>query len=133
MFHTYRTIKNHGAPFACATHHTAVPTERNSRKMAAMQQKVRTSLAATLVESGLLRSEGLINGKWLASKSGKTFQVVDPATATEFAAVAAYGEEDTKLAVLAAEQSFDGCRSKTMQVRDSHLSFLSRLAPTTLQ
>lgn len=93
-----------------------------------MQQKVRSSLAATLVESGLLRSEGLINGKWLGSKSGKTFQVFDPATATEFAAVAAYGEEDTKLAVLAAEQSFDAWRSKTMQVRGSYPCFVLTLA-----
>ncbi|CAM9407446.1 unnamed protein product [Scytosiphon promiscuus] len=95
--------------------------------MAAMQQKVRSSLAAALVESGLLRSEGLINGKWLASKSGKTFQVFDPATATEFAAVAAYGEEDTKLAVSAAEQSFDSWRSKTMQERGRVLSRWSEL------
>ncbi|CAM9733132.1 unnamed protein product, partial [Hapterophycus canaliculatus] len=95
--------------------------------MASMQQKIRSALAATLVESGLLRSESLINGRWLASKSGKTFQVLDPATATEFAAVAACGKDEAKLAVSAAEQSFDAWRSKTMQERGRVLSSWSEL------
>ncbi len=85
--------------------------------MAALQHKTRTSLAATLSSSGLLRSQGLIDGKWLSAASGKTFQVNDPASGAEVATVSAYGEEDTKLAVSAAEKSFGAWRSKTMQVK----------------
>lgn len=74
------------------------------------------SLSAKLVETGLLRSKGLIDGKWMPAASGKTFEVNDPAVGAVVAAVSAYGEEDTKLAVSAAEKSFDAWRSKTMQV-----------------
>lgn len=84
--------------------------------MAAMQQKLRTSLAATLTDTGLLRSDGLINGKWVKAASGKLFAVNDPGTDTKVASVSAFGEADAKLAVSAAEQSFDAWRSKTMQV-----------------
>lgn len=84
--------------------------------MAALTPKARASLRATLVEPGLLRTKGLIDGKWLSAASGKTFAVTDPATDTEVASVASFGEADAKLAVSAAEQSFDAWRSKTMQV-----------------
>lgn len=49
--------------------------------------------------------------------SGRTFEVNDPAAGGAVAAVSAYGEEDTKLAVSAAERSFGAWRSKTMQVK----------------
>lgn len=80
-------------------------------------QKARRSLSAKLIETGLLRSKGLVDGKWMPAASGRTFQVTDPASGTAVAAVAAYGEKDTKLAVSAAEKSFGAWRSKTMQVK----------------
>ncbi|CAM9416916.1 unnamed protein product [Ectocarpus sp. 4 AP-2014] len=95
--------------------------------MAAMQQKLRASLAATLTETGLLRSDGLINGKWVKAASGKLFPVNDPGTDTKVASVSAFGEADAKLAVSAAEQSFDAWRSKTMQERGRLLSRWSEL------
>lgn len=121
---------------ACAPVCTKAATNKNTylsslalANMADMHPKARTSLRAALVETGLLRSKGLIDGKWLSAASGETFQVNDPATDTEFFSVASFGKADTKLAVSAAEKSFDAWRSKTMQVRfdDGERSALRRI------
>ena len=49
----------------------------------------------------------LIDGKWVAAKSGKTFQVFDPATGGQIAAVADGGPEDIDAAVKAARKAFE--------------------------
>src|ERR1700742_826719 len=55
----------------------------------------------------------LIDGKWVAAKSGKTFPVFDPATGGQIAAVADGGPEDIDAAVKAARKAFeDGPWSK---------------------
>ncbi len=48
-----------------------------------------------------------IGGKWLDSKSGKTFDVEDPATGKTIATCAAGGNEDIDLAVSSARAAFD--------------------------
>ena len=48
-----------------------------------------------------------INGQWVDSKSGKTFDVEDPATGKKIATCSAGGEEDINLAVSAARKCFD--------------------------
>ena len=48
-----------------------------------------------------------INGNWVNSKSGKTFDVEDPATGKKIATCSAGGEEDINLAVSAARNAFD--------------------------
>lgn len=91
--------------------------DRHARTLQVAMHRARTSLSTKLIETGLLRSKGLIDGKWVPAASGQTFQVHDPASGGAVAAVSAYGEEDTKLAVSAAEKSFSAWRSKTMQVK----------------
>jgi phenylacetaldehyde dehydrogenase len=55
-----------------------------------------------------------INGNWVDSKSGKTFDVEDPATGKKLATCSAGGKEDIDLAVAAARKAFDsGTWSKT--------------------
>ena len=49
----------------------------------------------------------LIDGKWVAAKSGKTFPVFDPATGGQIAAVADGGPEDIDAAVKAARKAFE--------------------------
>lgn len=49
----------------------------------------------------------LIDGKWVAAKSGKTFDVFDPATDQVFAQVAEGDAADVELAVAAARKAFD--------------------------
>ena len=48
-----------------------------------------------------------INGQWVDSKSGKTFDVEDQATGKKIATCSAGGEEDINLAVSAARKCFD--------------------------
>jgi phenylacetaldehyde dehydrogenase len=49
----------------------------------------------------------LIDGKWTAAKSGKTFPVFDPATGETMAQVSAGDKEDIDLAVKAARRAFE--------------------------
>ena len=44
----------------------------------------------------LLRTECLIGGKWVGSKSGKTFEVINPATEEVLASVPRMGHEDVQ-------------------------------------
>ena len=48
-----------------------------------------------------------INGNWVDSKSGKTFDVEDPATGKKIATCAAGDKNDVDLAVSAARKAFD--------------------------
>lgn len=48
-----------------------------------------------------------INGEWVDSVSGKTFETVNPATGEKLAEVAEAGPEDINLAVKAAREAFD--------------------------
>jgi aldehyde dehydrogenase (NAD+)/phenylacetaldehyde dehydrogenase len=48
-----------------------------------------------------------INGEWVNSQSGKTFETVNPATGERLANVAEAGPEDIDLAVRAAREAFD--------------------------
>ena len=48
-----------------------------------------------------------INGKWVDSKSGKTFDVEDPATGKKISTCAAGDKNDIDLAVSAARKCFD--------------------------
>src|SRR5262247_4313870 len=49
----------------------------------------------------------LIDGKWVAAASGKTFPVYNPATGTVMAQVAEADKEDVDRAVRAARRAFD--------------------------
>src|SRR5262245_25012511 len=50
----------------------------------------------------------LIDGKWVESASGKTFDTVNPATGAVLATVAEGDKEDIDRAVAAARRAFDG-------------------------
>lgn len=55
-------------------------------------------------------SEAFIDGQWVAAQSGATFDVVNPATDTVLASVAACNTEDVDAAVVAARRAFDDGR-----------------------
>ena len=50
----------------------------------------------------------LIDGKWVAAQSGKTFPVEDPATEETITQVASGDKADIDLAVAAARRAFEG-------------------------
>ncbi|MFE8071075.1 NAD-dependent succinate-semialdehyde dehydrogenase [Marinobacteraceae bacterium S3BR75-40.1] len=59
-----------------------------------------------MIESPLLKHrEGYIGGEWVASESGDTLSVVNPATSEVLADVASYGEAETKRAVEAGQRA----------------------------
>ncbi|PYQ01655.1 MAG: aldehyde dehydrogenase [Acidobacteria bacterium] len=71
----------------------------------------------------------LVDGAWVEARSGRTFEVMDPATAEPMATVPDAGAEDVDLAVKAARRAFDGgWRDATAQERGR---ILLRLAETT--
>ena len=55
-----------------------------------------------------------INGKWIDAKSGKTFDVEDPATGKKIATCAAGDKNDIDLAVQAARKAFDSGKWTSM-------------------
>jgi len=70
----------------------------------------------------------LVDGEWVEARSGRTFEVVDPATAEPMATVPDAGAEDVDRAVKAARRAFDaGWRDATAQERGR---ILFRLADT---
>ena len=54
----------------------------------------------------LLKNKAYINGKWVVSNSGKTFEVTNPFNNEVIARVSDCGQEETKLAIDAASEAF---------------------------
>ena len=69
----------------------------------------------------------LINGKWQAAKSGKTFETVNPATEEVIAQVAEGDAADVDLAVKAARNAFESGPWNRMDARDRG-KLMNRLA-----
>jgi phenylacetaldehyde dehydrogenase len=70
----------------------------------AIQTPIGQKLATGFLAS---RRQNLIGGKWTDAKSGKTFEVINPADGQVIAHVAAGEKEDIDLAVAAARDAFD--------------------------
>src|SRR5580698_1511091 len=70
----------------------------------AIQRPALSSAAATFLAKEL---KLLINGKWVAARSGKTFPVEDPATEETIAHAPAGDKADIDLAVAAARRAFE--------------------------
>jgi succinate-semialdehyde dehydrogenase/glutarate-semialdehyde dehydrogenase len=72
----------------------------------------------SLADSSLLKTEGLINGAWVAAQNGQArFAVTDPATGLELAQVANLGAIDAAASLSAAEKAWAPWRSKTAKER----------------
>jgi succinate-semialdehyde dehydrogenase/glutarate-semialdehyde dehydrogenase len=69
----------------------------------------------------LLRSQAFIDGKWVDAQSGKTFDVINPATQEIITHVPDMGESDTLLAIEAANQAFQKWRYVASKEREEIL------------
>ncbi len=78
-----------------------------------------TSPLASLKDPSLLKTDALINGKWIAGAS--RFAVHDPATGAHLVDVANLGAQDAKAAIDAANAAWPAWRSKTAKERSSIL------------
>jgi len=73
-----------------------------------MNAQAQPTLLNSKVESFINRPRTvLIDGRWVAAKSGKTFDVFDPSTGHPIAKVAACEKADVDIAVAAARKAFD--------------------------
>lgn len=66
-----------------------------------------------LKEMTLFRQQGLIGGRWVDADSGRTIEVIDPATQCVIGAVPDMGRTNTRAAVDAAAAAFPAWRART--------------------
>jgi len=78
---------------------------------------MKTSPLSLLADPGLLKTDGLINGEWVAGQAQTRFVVNDPATGFELAKVANLGAIDTAAAISAAQKAWPLWRAKTAKER----------------
>jgi succinate-semialdehyde dehydrogenase/glutarate-semialdehyde dehydrogenase len=82
----------------------------------------KTSPLALLADPGLLRTDALIGGEWVAANDASArFAVTDPATGVELAQVANCGPVEAAAAISAAERAWPAWRAKTAKERASVL------------
>ncbi len=74
-----------------------------------------------LNDTGLLQTQGYINGQWHAGNSNTHFDVINPANGDRLARVAEMGAEETRQAIAAAEQALPAWRAKTAKERSAIL------------
>jgi succinate-semialdehyde dehydrogenase/glutarate-semialdehyde dehydrogenase len=79
----------------------------------------KTSPVATLNDAGLLKTDALIGGEWIAG--GARFDVNDPATGLTLAAVANLGAAEADAAIAAADRAWPAWRAKTAKERHAVL------------
>ncbi len=80
---------------------------------------MKTSPIATLNDAGLLKTDALIGGEWVAGTA--RFDVNDPATGLKLADVANLGGADSDAAIAAADKAWPAWRAKTAKERHAVL------------
>ncbi|KAH9676958.1 Succinate-semialdehyde dehydrogenase [Citrus sinensis] len=79
------------------------------------------SVTDRLRDSGLLRTQGLIGGKWIDAYDGKTLEVHNPATGEVIANVSCMGGKETKDAISSAFDAFNSWSKLTAAERSKGL------------
>ena len=80
---------------------------------------MKTSPIATLNDAGLLKTDALIGGEWVAGTA--RFDVNDPATGLKLADVANLGGAEAEAAIAAADKAWPAWRAKTAKERHAVL------------
>ena len=80
---------------------------------------MKTSPIATLNDAGLLKTDALIGGEWVAGAA--RFDVEDPATGLKLADVANLGAAEADAAIAAADKAWPAWRAKTAKERHAVL------------
>jgi succinate-semialdehyde dehydrogenase/glutarate-semialdehyde dehydrogenase len=70
-----------------------------------------------LKRKDLFQTKGYINGEWVEAKSGKTFDVLNPANMDKLATIPEMGQPETVLAIDAAYESFKTYKKTTGRQR----------------
>ena len=80
---------------------------------------MKTSPLSALNDPGLLKTDALIGGEWVAGSA--RFDVTDPATGATLAEVANMGADQTHAAIIAANRAWPAWRAKTAKERSTLL------------
>lgn len=83
----------------------------------AMDAATPSPLLEQLKRKDLFQQKGYINEEWVSAKSGRMFDVLDPATLQRIATVPEMGVEETKMAVDAAHAAFQEYKKTTARQR----------------
>lgn len=75
------------------------------------------SFSSSLKDPSLFVENAYINGRWVAAKSGETFEVVNPATEESIGSVPESGLEDLNDAIQGAHGSFESWKSQSGRQR----------------
>ncbi|KAF8467679.1 succinate-semialdehyde dehydrogenase NADP+ [Kalaharituber pfeilii] len=105
------------APFAArsAYHLRVNPYQSIIRKFSAMP--LSTHVVPPLKDKSLFREEAFVNGKWASAKSGKTFDVHDPASTERIGSCPEMSREDVSAAIEYAQAAFKTFRLTTARER----------------
>ncbi|KAF8449815.1 NAD-dependent aldehyde dehydrogenase [Terfezia claveryi] len=76
-----------------------------------------THFVPPLKDKSLLREEAFVNGKWVDAKSGKTFDVHDPASNEKIGSCPEMAREDVVLAIQHAHTAFKSFKTTTARER----------------
>lgn len=76
-----------------------------------------THSVPALSDKSLLKSQAYVNGEWIDAKSGKTFQVTDPATGKVIGTMPEMDRADTEAAIAAAAAALPAFRKTTGRER----------------
>ncbi|KAF1951727.1 succinic semialdehyde dehydrogenase [Byssothecium circinans] len=74
-----------------------------------------------LNDKSLLKEQTYVNGEWISAKSGKTFEVTDPATGKPIGRMPEFDRADTEAAIAAAAAAFPSFRKTTARERSRML------------
>ena len=78
-------------------------------------------MSIAITDKSLLQTGAYIDGKWVSSDDGSTYEVRNPATGAVLAKVASCGTAETRRAIEAAERAQEGWRRKTAPERSALL------------
>lgn len=67
----------------------------------------------------LLKAKAFVNGEWVDAKSGKTFEVTNPATTEVIGKVPDMDVTDTQAAIVAANEAFKSWGNTTAKVSNN--------------
>ncbi|KAK1455028.1 succinate-semialdehyde dehydrogenase [Colletotrichum melonis] len=108
----FRSVRTPYIPFTLRAASTMVPKEISLTHTHFTQLK----------DPSLLKQDVCyVNGEWVKAKSGKTFDVTDPATGTKIASCPEFSAADTDAAIAAAATAFETFRTKTGRERSKLL------------
>lgn len=91
------------------------------RRQMSMATQASAAAVTRLKESGLLKTQGLIDGNWTDAYDGKTIEVQNPATGDVLANVSCMGKRETSDAISSAHKTFYSWSKLTAGERSKYL------------